>query len=80
MKIIDIPKNGPPIELDMKGPWWSPMTDSKGVVQAPLLCCLNGHKASIEDHTIASDGIVSPSLLCPECQWHVYGKLEGYKT
>lgn len=37
-----------------------------------LVSCSNGHISSLTDHEIATDGAVSPSLVCPDedCDWH----------
>ncbi len=51
-----------------------------------FITCANRHLAGIGDHTIASDGTITPSILCltprgPEakpCGWHVFAKLAGY--
>jgi hypothetical protein len=42
--------------------------------------CPNGHTGSLTDHTIASDGTVAPSVVCPEdgCNFHEYIQLEGW--
>ena len=44
------------------------------------VCCANGHAAFLDDHEIAADGTVSPSLVCPEdgCDFHEFVKLEGW--
>ncbi len=46
-----------------------------------MVSCDSGHVAYLSDHTIAADGTVSPSLVCPEpgCSWHVTAKLVGWK-
>lgn len=31
------------------------------------------------DHDVAADGTVSPSLDCPGCSWHVWGRLDGWQ-
>lgn len=53
------------------------MTDGR---RSALVCCANGHAASPEDHVIAADGIVNPSLVCgvEGCGWHVFVRLEGW--
>ena len=57
------------------GPWWLPIA-----LEKPLLCCPKGHRHQLDPaHKIASDGIVSPSLLCPDCGWHVYGRFLDWK-
>ena len=57
--------------------------------------CPNGHKGTLEDHTINKDGIVNPSVVCTyycetgtkgekghkidECNFHEYIKLDDWK-
>jgi hypothetical protein len=31
------------------------------------------------DHEVAPDGTVAPSLVCPDCGWHVMATLEGWQ-
>lgn len=42
--------------------------------------CPNGHTASLADHDIAENGMVAPSVVCPEegCTFHEYIQLEGW--
>lgn len=56
----------------------NPLKDAK---RSAKVRCGNGHLASLDDHTIAADGTVSPSLDCPEggCGWHVHARLVGWK-
>jgi hypothetical protein len=46
------------------------------------LTCRNGHTCALTQHTIAPDGTVSPSLVCPElgCGFHEWVRLEGWQT
>lgn len=46
------------------------------------LTCPNGHAGDLSDHTIAADGTVSPSVVCPEagCGFHENVKLEGWTS
>lgn len=30
-------------------------------------------------HTVAADGTISPSVVCPGCGWHVHAQLAGWK-
>lgn len=45
-----------------------------------LVCCPNGHIASLTDHEIKADGTVWPSLVCPYdgCGFHEFVRLEGW--
>lgn len=44
------------------------------------VCCANGHSCTLTAHEIASNGDVSPSLVCPikDCTWHVHVHLAGW--
>ena len=58
---------------------WKGLKLSHGGRSASVTCT-NGHTATLTDHTIAEDGTVSPSLVCPYegCEFHEYVKLEGW--
>jgi hypothetical protein len=45
-----------------------------------MVCCGNGHIASLADHAIGFGGYVTPSLVCPEpgCSWHEWVHLDGW--
>ena len=45
-----------------------------------LMCCPNGHIGSLDDHDIATDGEVSPSVQCPDesCDFHDMVRLESW--
>ena len=40
----------------------------------------SGHLGSLADHTVAADGAVSPSLVCPSngCTFHEHVTLDGW--
>jgi len=46
-----------------------------------LVTCSNGHTSSLSDHSIADDGSVSPSLVCPykNCNFHEFVRLDGWE-
>jgi len=50
-------------------------------IRTALVTCSNGHVSSLTDHTIADDGSVSPSLVCPykNCNFHEFVRLDGWK-
>lgn len=60
-------------------PCWTSTKDADGHAD---LWCPNGHVSllSYEHHSIATDGTVSPSIVCPRngCDWHVMGRLDGW--
>lgn len=54
---------------------WSKIPDGGAFVA----CGFCGETASLADHTIADDGAVTPSLVCPMgCGWHVYARLKNW--
>ena len=48
---------------------------------APMICCgFCGTRTSLAEHTIAADGTVQPSLVCPtDCGWQVFARLVGWE-
>lgn len=56
---------------------WRRLKLASGEISATVVCA-RGHVGSLEDHGIAQDGSVSPSLVCSECEWHEYVRLEGW--
>lgn len=58
--------------------WWI-NTLSDGRIQV-LTRCANGHIGSLDDHTIADDGTVSPSVVCqkPGCNFHEFIRLDEW--
>jgi hypothetical protein len=58
---------------------WKGLKPSNGEHSASATCA-NGHTCTLTDHTIADDGTVTPSLVCPydDCNWHENVKLEGW--
>jgi len=75
-------------------PLWRNPTDSPGgpytwrIEKHPVLgelltaTCERGHESwlTTKKHSIADDGAVSPSYVCPidGCGWHVYVRLDGW--
>ena len=45
-----------------------------------MAICPNGHEGALDNHTIADDGVVTPSVVCPEkkCGFHDYIQLAGW--
>lgn len=69
--MMDIPK----FEDDGAGypkvkPCWIP-SQIPDTIKATLVCP-NGHQGSIVSHTVAADGTVTPSCVCPRegCTFH----------
>ena len=62
------------------GPWWW-RTGAVGLVPAPVwMCCPKGHVGRLDDHSVAADGTVTPSVQCPEgdCDFHDNVRLDAW--
>lgn len=64
---------------DLKPGQWTPTKTSAGpsaVISCPR-CGMHGEL----DHTVAADGAVDPSLVCPAqgCGFHEWGRLAGWR-
>ena len=57
---------------------WRPVRTG-GPATASLVCS-NGHDGLIDEHEIAEDGTVTPSVVCPHegCGFHEYVQLNGW--
>lgn len=69
-----------------RGEWpeageWKGLRAEDGERTASVGCPECGRLASLRDHRIASDGEVSPSLVCPHagCPFHAWARLEGWE-
>lgn len=62
--------------MDEPGPCWQG-GQRLGMPRTALMKCPQGHIASLSGHEIATDGTVTPSVVCPEpgCGFHDYVKL-----
>jgi hypothetical protein len=82
---IDIPKLTGPIPEkweDRDTVWLFLKTPHGRDEEHPTLICGGcGYISTMSNHTIAADGTVKPSLLCPndECSFHVWGKLLAWE-
>lgn len=58
--------------------WW-PLWLTDGRLTATVICN-NYHLGTLEDHAIAADGTVTPSLECPDdgCAFHENVQLVGW--
>lgn len=56
---------------------WLPIKLDKNKLSARIICG-NSHPGILEIHEILSDGTVTPSLVCSECDWHETVKLEDW--
>lgn len=66
-------------------PWIAPVWDPtlRMVATAAIACpACGGWFSLVKNHTIASDGTVSPSVVCthPGCTWHVFVRLDGWRS
>ena len=62
-----------------RGTWrYQKLPDGRSALFACPLC---GYGASLSDHTIAPDGTVSPSVVCPKegCTFHESIRLEAWR-
>lgn len=67
-----------------KGQWW-PVKDTEGRLSAELYCDKCGLPSHMLNHTIAADGVVSPSFVeCADQErcgtFHQFVKLEGWNV
>ena len=77
--MIEIPR-GPDDDVWHKSPLtWRLLKMSDGSYSATV-GCINGHSSSLTGHTIGPNGVVSPSLECPEedCGWHESVRLQDW--
>jgi hypothetical protein len=51
-------------------------------LKATIICPMCGQYGSLEDHSIAEDGAVTPSVVCPNenCSFHENILLDGWKN
>lgn len=73
---VSIPRD----DTGTAAPSWEALDATSAIV-----ICPNGHNCAIgvpgiTRHTIASDGTVNPSVVCPEdgCGFHEFVRLEGW--
>lgn len=55
---------------------WIKLSDGNAMIACPKC----GGEAPL-DHSVAADGTISPSLVCPytPCDFHEWGRLEGWE-
>ena len=73
------------IEIPQGNSWkdpgvWKGVRRVDGTRSASISCPKCGQPASLSDHTIADDGTVPPSLVCPYdgCEFHDYVTLKDW--
>lgn len=65
------------MSVETKAQWKGGLSDGKRT--ALVSCPECGKVASLSGHTIAANGDVTPSLICPfDCGFHEYVTLEGW--
>lgn len=58
---------------------WGPVIEQPGgPVVGARVTCPNRHSAQLDNHVIHTDGTVSPSAVCPFCDFHEFIILEGW--
>lgn len=59
---------------------WRPLLNMEGKRISASIVCARGHHGVLTDHIIDKDGIVSPSVVCPEegCDFHEFIRLIGW--
>ena len=74
------PADSEDIWLCTPGQWRPAIRD--GQRTATVSCPRCGRSASLSDHTIAADGTVTPSLVCPYegCDFHDWIALFGWEA
>lgn len=62
-------------------PWWWRTPVVGALTSRPVwMSCPRGHVGRLDNHTVAGDGTVDPSVQCPEdgCDFHDHVRLEGW--
>lgn len=79
--MIEVPKGRDDLGIGepQNGLFWRPMKRADGCPTA-WFRCPNGRLGGLSAHTIAADGTVSPSVVCPQdgCGFHDHIKLLGW--
>lgn len=59
---------------------WSAVRIGSGERWTAVAVCANGHAALMDDHEIAEDGTITPSVRCPTegCDWDAMVRLIGW--
>lgn len=75
----------PPASAKWQPGTWMPWIFGPAEVAGAVITCPAGHAFSIGGgaafgsvHSIGSDGTISPSVVCPRCQFHVSAVLAGW--
>lgn len=66
--------------IDFEKGVWQRVTNGIGGKTALITCPKCGYYVSLSTHTIADNGVVTPSLVCPhECDFHENVTLENWQ-
>lgn len=82
-KMVELERSDEPIQDRPRGTW-KPLRLAEGGESATVCCPRCGQVATLEDHTIAPNGDVGPSVVCPwpiqcgNCDWHDTIRLLGW--
>lgn len=73
------------LDYNALGPWWRGLHDepfSKYPIRTAWVRCPNNHYSGLQNHEIADDGTVTPSVVCSDKShsWHVFLILEGWES
>ncbi|MBW8034516.1 MAG: hypothetical protein FVQ79_02300 [Planctomycetes bacterium] len=68
-------------DRSLKPGTWKRTKKFEGTEVSAMVSCSNGHVACLWDHEIDSEGVVMPSLVCPEdgCDFHERVKLVNWR-
>jgi hypothetical protein len=73
MNRILIPKSEPRRSHVQPSPAWGREASGELYIRCACGLCMG-----LDRHTIEPNGEINPSLLHPECGWHVYGTLADW--
>jgi len=75
-------ERSPTFTVEPRRQQWSPCHPSTAKLFKASLTCPNGHTLTLRNHSVADDGYVSPSVVCPErgCDFHEWVRLRGWKS
>ncbi len=62
--------------FDVKPPFWFWWDEIFRGQHALFYVCKNEHISPLSGFNIRPDGVVDPSLDCPDCGYHIWGKLD----
>jgi hypothetical protein len=70
MSVIDIPRTTS--DLQQGGCWWATVENNPLTYVIVMRCPECNQISDLDDHNIDSDGVVTPSLICPRehCDFH----------